>query len=411
MSIPALGGGANQALQRALRDAERALAGELSGSADGDDPTAVAQAAAGGAAAALNRAVRRRVAGSDAQPQPQDEAIVVELGDPDKADGLKVAGGWITTAKRPLETKGMPESKRFDGADVKAEPDEAGAAEGRTPAARTQRPGPAPQAPQPPSGGPATPVAPGPGQAATSAPSGPETAPGTPSAVTAEAAPARPQADQGVSLDRLIVVLKKTGIGFRDAYQVLREINAGGPLPPKSELQARWAAADPEAWEERARTQAAPARPQSTPTTPEQPAARTADADLRQTAVDDLIRDRAWRRENAEAERAGNGLSVRDDDARPTLQTIVRHDPTNQAYVAGLSTAEFQRLVTVLGRTAPEWFWELRGHRGLRGLAERPAVARLNTTRFAGTRLGAWILAVTGTGTLWYLGIRTGHWW
>ena len=93
------------------------------------------------------------------------------------------------------------------------------------------------------------------------------------------------------------------------------------------------------------------------------------------------------------------------------LASIVREDPTNQAYLAGLSTAEFQRLVTILGKTAPEWFWDLRGHRGVRGLAERRVIARLNTTRIAGTRLGAWILAVLVTAMLWYLGIHTGAWW
>ena len=56
---------------------------------------------------------------------------------------------------------------------------------------------------------------------------------------------------------------------------------------------------------------------------------------------------------------------MRADDNRPTLQSVVRLDPTNQAYLAALSTAEFQRLVTVLGKAAPEWFWDLRSHGGL----------------------------------------------
>jgi hypothetical protein len=231
------------------------------------------------------------------------------------------------------------------------------------------------------------------------------------SAASDETAPARPQPDNA-GLDRMIVVLKKTGIDFRDAYQVLREINHGTKLPPKAELQARWSLADPDAWEEKARTEQAsrPTAP-AEETKPERAARAAADTDLRRTAVDDVIRDRDWHRAHPDgAERPGNGLSVR-DDTRPTLQSVVRQDQTNQAYIAGLSTAEFQRLVTILGNTAPEWYWELRSHGGLRGFAERPAIAKLNTTRFAGTRLGAWIVAVAGSGALWYVGMHTGQWW
>jgi hypothetical protein len=38
-------------------------------------------------------------------------------------------------------------------------------------------------------------------------------------------------------------------------------------------------------------------------------------------------------------------------------------------------------------------------------------IAKLNTTRFAGTRLGAWLLATAATGGLWYVGVHTGSWW
>lgn len=457
MSIPALGGGANQALQRALMDAaERALADEL-GLIDGEDPTA---GTAGAAASAASRSsVRRRAAGSPSEPgaQSSDEAIVVELGESGQADRLEVAGGWITTSKRgPLETKDAPEAKRFSGEDVKSgegAPSPAGAASasgnaatagaagapaGRPTAGHVGLPGQPGQAVTGQPGAPAEEALgqlPGlPGQAGNAAsPEQPGAQPGVPGeAADAEAAttrtpgspPGDPSADpsaeqpaEGIPLDRLIVVLKKTGIGFRDAYQVLREIHVGEPLPPRAQLQARWAAADPAAWEDRARERAQ---------APGQQLPRPADTDLRETPVDDLIRDRTWHRANAadtadaadaadaetRAGSAGTSAAERGERAdRPTLQTITRQDASNQAYVAGLSTAEFQRLVTVLGRSAPEWFWDLRGHRGLRGLAERPIIAKLNTTRIAGTRLGAWILALLATAMLWYIGLHTNIWW
>lgn len=438
MSIPGVGGGANQAMQRALMEAaERALADEMA-MLDGEDPaSATAGSTAGsasGTAAAAGRAVRRRTAGNPAETNAAqlDEAIVVELGDADQPDRLEVAGGWITTPKRgPLETKGAPEPKRFSGADIKdgMETEGAEGAEGAEAAARAT-PGAGTQAGRPTTPQlPTLPLVPGQQTSPPARPEGASRGPAEePAAAPGEPAPARPgqEAQRPVTLDRLIVVLKKTGIGFRDAYQVMREIHAGEPLPPRSELRARWAAADPAAWEEHARERTQGPGRQLVP---------AADADLRQTPVDDLIRDRSWHRANAttaanaateeEAQARASGTPGRPGGAadsaasasaaeradRPTLQTIVRHDPVNQAYVAALSTAEFQRLVTVLGRTAPDWFWDLRGHRGLRGLAERPAIAKLNTTRIAGTRLGAWILAVLGMALLWYLGLQTGVWW
>jgi len=413
MSIPALGGGgAQQVIQRALRDAERALAEELGGT-DGEN-AATTSATRAGSGGTVSRAVRRRAAGASADPSSRadDGAIVVELGEREKPEDLKAVGGWITT-KRTLETKGLADPKRFDGADIKEGAEEAPAADGGTTVAR---PTPQPGQPAPATGATAmplpgepladdAPVAIGAGAQADEA----EEVPDTPT----QAPPSRSQSE-GDRLDRMIVVLKKTGIDFRDAYQVLREINSGAKLPPKAELQARWALADPDAWEEKARTEQA-ARPTSAPADeqrPAQPPARAADADLRKTAVDDVIRDRDWHRDNPDgADRPGNGLSVRGDDNRPTLQSVVRLDQTNQAYIAGLSTAEFQRLVTILGKAAPEWFWDLRGHGGLRGFAERPTVAKLNSTRIAGTRLGAWIVAVAGSGALWYVGMHTGQWW
>lgn len=424
MSIPALGGGANQALQRLLREtAERALTDEQA-LLEGEDPTAASALAGRNAASTGRTATRRRGAGpsAEAPAQTPDEAIVVKLGDAEKAERLEVAGGWIT-AKRggPLETKAAPETKRFDGPDIKGDAEEpVAAAEGRTTtaAAPQQSASPAGEAPRTAVEDGLTGLEPERAEGGSEQPVEPDRAAET---KPAPAAPARPRNDQAATLDRLIVVLKKTGISFRDAYQVLREINAGGPLPPKSQLQARWALADPEAWEARARTEQArssqaqpvPAKGEAPPVRGEQAAPRADDADLRRTAVDDVIRDRAWRRDNPEPEPergTSNGLSVR-DDARPTLQSVVRYDATNQAYIAALNTAEFQRLVTILGGNAPEWFWGLRGHRGLRGLAERPAVAKLNTTRIAGTRLGAWILAILGMALIWYLGVATGTWW
>ncbi|WP_026145876.1 hypothetical protein [Nocardioides sp. Iso805N] len=453
MSIPALGGGANQALQRALMDAaERALADEL-GLIDGEDPAA---GTAGAATSPASRSVRRRAAGSPsgAGAQSSDEAIVVELGESGQADRLEVAGGWITTSKRgPLETKDA-EAKRFSGEDVKSGEDApsatgtpttsanagtAGAQAGRPAAGQTGIPGQPGQAiagqPDAPSEEPLGQLPGLPGQAGNSGspaqlgtqPGAPGAQPGAQTGVPGEAAdpeaaasrtsgsssadPSAEQPAEGVPLDRLIVVLKKTGIGFRDAYQVLREIHVGEPLPPRAQLQARWAAADPAAWEDRARERAQA-------TGQQQP--RPADTDLRETPVDDLIRDRTWHHANAadgadtetRAGSAGTSAAERGERAdRPTLQTITRQDAGNQAYVAGLSTAEFQRLITVLGRSAPEWFWDLRGHGGLRGLAERPIIARLNTTRIAGTRLGAWILALLATAMLWYIGLHTNVWW
>ena len=425
MSIPALGGGANQALQRLLQEtAERALADEAL--LNGEDP-AVPDAAAGRNAATAGRIVRRRGTGPspDLRAQTPDEAILVQLGDADKAERLEVAGGWITARNGPLETKPGPEPKRFDGPDVQGDAEETTAPHGRTAPARAepqQGPSSVGAAAMTPGTTPGTTPAPGVKGAPTrSATEGGGEVDGT--GRTAEAtgepgAPTRPRSDQAATLDRLLVVLKKTGISFRDAYQVLREINAGGTLPPKAQLQARWALADPDAWEARARTEqarggesdGAPTGRAEQPTTA--PAPRSDDADLRRTAVDDVIRDRSWHRHtNAEPDGAGDiGLVVR-DDARPTLQSVVRYDATNQAYIAALNTAEFQRLVTILGGTAPDWFWDLRGHRGLRGLVERPTIARLNATRFAGTRLAAWILAIVGMALLWYLGASTGTWW
>ena len=348
MSIPALGGGGSQALQRALLDAaERAVADELE-LLDGEDPAA----AASGAGAAMTRAqVRRRAtAGSAEIDAPlDDEAIVVELGEERRASRLEVADGWITAKRGPLETRDDPEGLHA------AQPKRDADAE------------PLPTEPLP-----TEPLQTEPRVAP------PRTAPRS----EPGAEPKTEPESESATLERLLVVLKKTGIDFRDAYQVLREIRAGAPLPPRAELRALWVAADPSAWEERARIR---------------------DNDLRQTPVDDVIRDRSWHSAAAHDPSAARPA--------PTLQTVAQHTPANHAYVAELSTAEFQRLVTILGGTAPEWFWELRGHRGLRGLAERPAIARLNATRIAGTRLGAWLLAILGMALLWYIGLHTDIWW
>jgi hypothetical protein len=232
-----------------------------------------------------------------------------------------------------------------------------------------------------------TPAPPTPGQP----PPAPATAGQTPSAAAQPPAAEPTPSPVGPSLERLIVVLKKTGIDFRDAYQVLREIRGGEPLPSRAELRAQWQAADPGTWQEHAAT--APERAAGPSAQPQRPA---------EPPVDDLIRDRAWHRAAADDP---------DRAAGPSLAAVVREEPVNQQYVAGLTTAEFQRLITVLGGVAPAWFWDVRGHRGLRGLAERPAIARLNATRIAGTRLGAWILAVLGMAVLWYVGIHSQIWW
>jgi hypothetical protein len=354
MSIPAVGGGPAQGLQRALMEAaERALADEM-GLLDGTPSGTASSASTANAARAARRQATARAATSDPAAL-LEEAIVVELTE-GESEALTVADGWITAARRgPLEVKGEPVPQTS------------------TPAQSTQT-GQTAQA----------------GQAAPAAPA-PPTTPSQQSsaaATTPDPAPVPP----GPSLERLILVLKKTGIDFRDAYQVLRQIRGGEPLPSRAELRAQWRAADPGTWQER--TAVAPERaavPQAQP----QPRPE-------ELSVDDLIRDRAWHRAAAaDPERA----------AGPSLHVVVREDLANQQYVAGLTTAEFQRLITVLGGVAPAWFWELRRHRGLRRLAERPAIARLNATRIAGTRLAAWILALLGMAVLWYVGIRSQIWW
>jgi hypothetical protein len=405
MSIPALGGGSNPALQRALMDAaERALADEAA--LLGEDEAAGSTSTTGaGASATAARAVRRRSAGaaSEGAARLLGEAIVVELGEAGHAERLEVAGGWITTAKRgPLETRDMPNPTAQTPTPAASPPTRGvPTPAGGAPATAQGAPTPAGSVPIGSLPTPAPPGAPAPSAR-------PTPAAGQPAAQRSEQ-PIEPAGQPGetITLDRLLVVLKKTGIDFRDAYQVLKEIHAGEPLPPRAELQARWAAADPAAWEERAHVQQSAGQQSAHPQSAQEAMRAQADADLRQTPIDHLIRDRAWHRASGE----GGPEGTTGDSQAPTLQTITRLDAANQAYVAGLSTAEFQRLVTILGVNAPAWFWDLRGHRGLRGLAERPAIARLNATRIAGTRLGAWILACLGMAVLWYAGIHTDVWW
>jgi hypothetical protein len=428
MSISALGGSANPMLQRVLREAaERTLADEQV--LLGGEAPASASALARGDRGQGARALRRRATSGEGSQRSQDEAIVVDLHEQEKSDRLEVAGGWITTAKPGPGIKAdLPASRSGDAdgpteGDVDAVPGSRAGARPGASAGSAAQPGPSPTArPDTPAGLSARVQVPAPRLPGTAGSPGP--------AAQTQASPGQPATgpqvrDQEISLDRLLAVLKQTGISFRDAYQVLREINAGAPLPPKAELHARWTATDPDAWETREHTASAPTEASVASRADVRAAApapaERADPGLRQTPVDDLIRDRDWHRAHtAEHEQDqprdpdGPGLSVRDDDRaqpRPTLQTIVRHDGTNQAYIAALSTAEFQRLVTVLGGAAPAWFWDLRGHRGVRGWAERPTIARLNTTRIAGTRLGAWLLAAAGAGALWAVGAQTGSWW
>lgn len=434
MSIPAVGGGPAQGLQRALMEAaERALADEAE-MLEGTGTGTASGAGTANAARAARRQALARAAGSDPAAPQSEEAIVVELTE-GESEALTVADGWITTARRgPLEVRGEPVPQQFAAGDVKDGEAEATGAPAQSStsaataqtgqaatagqagqaaqtgqsgqAAQTGQPGETTQTtqPQPQPGqaqqpatagqpGPASPTLAGPppgptAQATQSAQPG-QPAPAPPS--TASQQPPTPAAAAGPSIERLIVVLKQTGIDFRDAYQVLREIRGGEPLPSRAELRAQWQAADPGAAQEHATT--APERAAVPPAQQSRP------EDL---PVDDLIRDRTWHRAAA---------ADPDRAAGPSLQAVVREDLASQQYVAGLSTAEFQRLVTILGGGAPAWFWELRGHRGLRGLAERPALARLNATRIAGTRLGAWILALLGMAVFWYIGVHSQIWW
>ena|GEM_PF-6125259 len=316
VSIPALGGGgANQALQRALMDAaERALADDL-------------------------QLLSRPGTEADAAG-PRAEAIVVELADAGHAEDLTVAGGWITTPRQATLPAAAPAAVPV-----------------RMP------------------------------------PAGPEAAADSARGAAADAAPRTVGPGGALALDRLLALLKQTGIDFRDAVQVLREIRPGEPLPTRAELKALWAAAPTGSPSGKGQAAAVPV-----PSTP---------ADI---AVDHLVRERGWNRAESTS-LAGTHAGDR-GAASPTLATVTQPTALNQAYVAGLSTAEFQRLVTVLGADgAPAWFWRVRGHAGLRALAERPVIARLNATRFAGTRLSAWLLALVGMTLLWYVGFHAQIWW
>ena len=204
-----------------------------------------------------------------------------------------------------------------------------------------------------------------------------------------EAQPQRPASASArvreLPLDQLVRVLKGSGIGFKEAVKILGALKLDQPLPGKAVLRTMWDD-----------TEAAPAEDGADATATR---ARVA-PDVVRAPLDQLVRDKSWHRANAAP---GPGV--------PTLASVVVDRPVNQVYVAGLTTVEYQRLVVMLGNELPAWFGAVRGARGLRGLMESRGYARLNTSRFAGMRLGNWCLGVAGMGVAWYAGVHSGMWW
>jgi hypothetical protein len=250
---------------------------------------------------------------------------------------------------------------------------------------------------------------------------------------------------------QMLVMLKKSGVGFSDAMQVLKDLNPGVKLPPKEILKGFWntlpaptggetpLAKQPldnlirdAAWQKQHPIQQAPAQPTTPQTTSQQstqqasgqrasaeqaaaqlPTPRTpARADLPPQAMPNTsVPANVDPRGVVVAGSAEHAASRAGADLSPTLQTVVVNNTSNQAYVAGLSTAEFQRLAAMLGANAPEWFWQVRNHHGLRRLLEMPSFARLSAVRIAGVRMLFWLFAVIGMAIFWLVGARFGVWW
>ena len=167
------------------------------------------------------------------------------------------------------------------------------------------------------------------------------------------------------SLDRVMSVLKSSGLSFKDAARLLQELGHAPGLD-KAALHALWVST------------AAPARR----------------GELLDPRVDVLVRP-----------------AIRHATDTPTLSQVVVQTPLTQAYVADLTTAEYQRLALILGDQLPAWFASVRPARGLRGFVERPGVAHLVATRFLGTSALGWALGGLGVVGAWTAGLRWGIWW
>jgi hypothetical protein len=219
----------------------------------------------------------------------------------------------------------------------------------------------------------------------------PATAPAKPSGLGSQV--------RALPLDQLLAVLKRSGTDFKQAVRILRHIELDQPLPAKGVLQALWAETPVEARPLAAMRAADPPRPAEPDAGPAD--ARPVDAPRRSdpeavmnAPLDQLLRPRAIV-----------------DPGAPTLATVVQDQPVNQVYVAGLTTAEYQRLVMLLGPELPGWFVAVRGAWGLRTLVEHRSIARLATVRLAGVRLGGWAIGAVGMTIAWVAGIRYGAWW
>lgn len=185
-----------------------------------------------------------------------------------------------------------------------------------------------------------------------------------PTAPTALPAPI-PLMPPGPTLERLISVLKGSGLSFKDAVAVLKQLGHAQHVD-KATLRSLWASTS------------APER-------------RGEPVDPR---VDLLVRP-----------------ASRHATDTPTLAQVVVQTPLTQAYVADLTTAEYQRLALILGDQLPEWFASVRPARGLRGFVERPAIAHLVATQVLGTSLLGWLAAGVGVAGAWTAGTRYGVWW
>jgi hypothetical protein len=172
-------------------------------------------------------------------------------------------------------------------------------------------------------------------------------------------------APEGPSVERLVAVLKSSGLSFKDAVKLLHELGHA-PGADKTALRALWVA-----------TEATPRHDE--PVDPR---------------VDTLVRP-----------------AIRHATDTPTLSQVVVQTPLTQAYVADLTTAEYQRLALILGDQVPAWFASVRPTRGLRGFVERPGVAHLVATQVLGTSLLGWMAAGIGAAGAWAAGFRLGIWW
>lgn len=166
------------------------------------------------------------------------------------------------------------------------------------------------------------------------------------------------------TLERVMSLLKGSGLSFKDAVSLLDQLGHARGID-KATLREMWAST------------AAPRRQE--PVDPR---------------VDVLVRP-----------------TMRHATDTPTLAQVVVQTPLTQAYVADLTTAEYQRLALILGDQLPEWFASVRPSRGLRGFIERPGIAHLVATQVLGTSLLGWAAAGVGAAGAWAAGFRLGIWW